>query len=690
METGSRSIPGTHGAASAMFRNGILKFLSRTLLIATASIFMAPQIWPQESASDLGAKSIEDLMNIEVTSVSKTTQKISRTASAIFVISQDDIRRSNATNIPDLLRMVPGVDVAQIDSNTWAISVRGLNGRFSNELLVLLDGRSVYTPTFDGVNWDVLDLPLEDIERIEVIRGPGASVWASNAVNGVINIITKKASGTSGGMIVAGGGSIDQGFGTAQYGADIGKNTAYRVYTKYFNQDHFPDDRGEQGGDGWHLASAGFRTDSVLSSHDSLTLEGSLYAGREGNPDFEVTSLILPPVLTYRQVNLGGGFVQTVWDHTTSSTSGTSLQLSYDNYERNDVLGETRGTLDVAFQNHFAWGQRQKLVWGVEYRYSMSHTVGSLTVSLDPPNRNTSLFSSFVQDEIALVPDRLFVTVGTKVERDVYSGWNAQPSAQVAWTPTARRTFWAAFADVYRTPAAIDASIVNNLGGFTGPEGPVAFRLLGSSAYGNERTITYEAGYRMSVAEKLSLDANAYYNTYSHQETYEPGVPFLEFTPAPPHLVMPLFSANLLHGESTGSEIAMNWKPASRWMLSPGYAFQEIHLHLAPQSHDTTSVGVGEGSSPVHSAQLRSHLELPRNLSWDISIYFVGRLADPVIPSYTRLDTGLTWHWNERSSFSLVGQNLLKDRHEEYVDSTGSAATTLIKRSVYAQFRWQF
>jgi iron complex outermembrane receptor protein len=685
------SIHGVDQTATETVRSGPRNVPKRLVPLLAVTLLLTIPACSQEKPDDLANKSLEDLMTIEVTSVSKREQKISRAASVIFVISQEDIRRSGATNIPDLLRMVPGLDVAQINANAWAVSARGLNSRFSNELLVLLDGRSVYTPTFDGVLWDVLDLPLEDIERIEVIRGPGASVWATNAVNGVINIITRKASDTPGAMVVAGGGTVDQGFGTLQYGGSIGKDTSFRVFTKYFNQDHFPGSNGQDGGDGWNLSRAGFRSDTVLSSKDTLTFEGDLYRGREGDPGGNLTSITSPPLQDVQmQVNLGGGYLQAVWDHAYSSRSDSNLQLAYDEYERNDVLGETRGTFDIAFQHHIAWGDRQNLVWGVEYRNSDSRTVGSLLVSLDPPNLKTQLFSSFLQDEIILVPDRLFLTVGTKIEHDYYTGWDAQPSVRVAWTPNARRTIWAAVSDADRSPAAIDASIVNNLGGVAGPNGPAALRLLGNPNLENEKTIAYEAGYRMSLAEHLSLDFAAYYNDQFDQETTEPGMPFFEPAPLPPHLVLPLIYSNLMHGESHGFELATNWKVASRWTLSPGYAFEQIHMHLEPTSHDTTSVSAAEGSSPVHSAQLRSHLALAHNLSWDASVYFVDRLTDPVIPAYTRLDTGLTWQCNKKSSLSLVGQNLLKDRHPEFIDSTGSAATTLIKRSAYAKFSWYF
>jgi iron complex outermembrane receptor protein len=665
--------------------------ISRAIASMSMAAALAISTGAQEQNVDLTKASLEDLMDIQVTTASKKQEKLSHTASAIFVITAQDIRRSNATNVPDLLRMVPGLDVAQINANTWAISARGLNARFSNELLVLLDGRSVYTPTTDGVFYDVLDLPLEDIERIEVIRGPGTSVWATNAVNGVINIITKKASDTPGAMVVAGGGTVDQGLGTVQYGGSVGKNTSFRAFAKYLNEDHFPNSSGQDGGDGWGLSRIGFRSDTILSPKDTLTFEGDLYSGREGDSSVGITSVTSPPVPNVElEVNLGGGFLQGVWNHTYSPRAGMSLQVSYDAYKRHDLLGETRGTSDISFQHHFAWGDRQNLIWGIEYRYSQSRTAGSLLVSLDPPNRNTQLFSSFVQDEIAIVRDRLFVTVGTKFEDSYFSGPDLQPSVRVAWTPSPERTLWAAVSDADRTPAATDTSIISNLGGFTGPNGPVALRLLGNPNLGNEKTIAYEAGYRMSLAEQLSLDFAAYYNDQYDQETTEPGAPFFEPTPVPPHLVLPLIYANLMHGESHGFEIAANWKVASRWTLSPGYEFEQIHMHLKPTSQDTTSVPEAEGSSPVHAAQLRSHLALAHDLSWDASAYFVDRLTDPVIPAYTRFDTGLTWQWNKKSSLRFVGQNLVKDRHEEFVDSTGSAGTTLIKRSAYVEWIWQF
>jgi iron complex outermembrane receptor protein len=630
-------------------------------------------------------------MNIRVTSVSKTEQTLSQAASAIFVITPEAIRRSGATNIPDLLRMVPGLDVARINANTWAVSARGFNARFSNELLVLMDGRTVYTPTFGGVFWDVLDLPLGNVERIEVIRGPGGSVWGANAVNGVINIITAESSATQGAQLVAGDGNVEQGFGTIQYGGKVGKRTDYRVYTKYLNQGQFSSKTGADGGDGWRMLRGGFRSDSALSVKDTLMFQGDIYSAREGVPTSDV--VLIPSPATQNVLllaNIGGGFLQGVWNHVSSARSNTSLQIAYDTYERNDQLREDRRTFDVDFQHNFNGWARQKIAWGLTYRYSTSHSDGILGISLVPADLGTQLFSSFIQDEVAIVPDRLFLAVGLKLEHNYYTGFGMMPSARVAWTPTQRRTLWAAISKTERTPSELDAALRAEVGAFVGPGGiPVLVTLFGNPLFSNEESTDSEIGYRTMVQEQLSIDFAAYYSEYSHQNTSEPSAPFLVVAPSL-HLVLPLTTANLMHGESHGMEIAANWKVTRRWTLNPGYAFEQIHMHLAPESQDTTSVSGTQGSSPVHAAQLRSHLDLVRGLSWDTSVYFVGRLADPVEPSYTRLDTGLTWPLGEKINLSLFGQNLLRDRHEEFVDSTGSTMSTLIKRGAYAKVEWRF
>ncbi len=645
-----------------------------------------------QNAQDLTNLNIEDLMNIKVTSVSKKDQSILHTASAVFVITQDDIRRSGATNIPDLLRMVPGVNIAQINANKWAISVRGLNALFSNKLLVMIDGRSVYSPSFGGVFWDVLDVPLENIERIEVIRGPGGTIWGANAVNGVINIITKKAADSKGALIVAGTGNVYQEFGLAQFGGRLRKSTDYRIYAKYHNQDDLPGSTNPDGNDGWHMLRGGFRSDSKITTKDELTFQGDVYRAREGLVEMVLPSIIGPgPIPINAAVNEGGGFLRSSWNHSYSERSETSLQASYESYARNFDARERRQTFNMDFQHHVRVGNRHDVVWGAGYRFSVSEVNGTGWISLNPAKLSTQLSSAFVQDEINLVPSRLNLIVGAKFEHNFYTHLNISPSVRLVWTPDEHSAVWAAVSNAVRTPAATDTSVRVNLATVQDPSGmPVLVSLFGNPSFLDEGLTAYEAGYRRTYSTRISIDLAAFYNRYSNLSTTEPAAVFLESSPSPAHLVAPVAYGNLMHGETHGFELAAKLNLTDRWTLSPGYAFEQVHMHLDPSSLDTTAVLGAEGSSPVHAAQLRSHLALSSRWEWDVSAYFSGRLVAPNTPSYTKLDSTLSWRWTEGLSVSLVGQNLLRDRHLEFVDTTGAVSTSLIKRSVYAKFVWHF
>jgi iron complex outermembrane receptor protein len=666
--------------------------LRRGYLCLGVAVLMTIPAWSQAKPTDLGEKSIEDLMNIEVTSASKKEQKMSRIASAMFVITQEDIRRSGATNIPDLLRMVPGLDVAQINGSIWEISSRGFNAQYADKLLVLIDGRTVYTPLFAGVYWDVQDVPLEDIDRIEVIRGPGATVWGANAVNGVINIITKSAKETHGGLVTAGGGTYEPGFGVAQYGGTSGQATSYRIFMKGFDYNSFPSLSGQNGHDGWDLLHGGFRIDSTLSQNDSFTLQGDLYEGNAGEIAHFVE--LTPPFGGTLAVStsVAGGNVLGRWNHTFSPHSDTTLQVYFDRTKRNNILeGEGVNTTDIDFQHHVGWGSRQDFVWGVGYRYSSYATNGSLTVSFVPASQGRQLFTSFLQDEITLKPDRLSLTIGAKLEHNDFSGIEFQPSARLAWNVTNNHMLWAGYSRARRTPSPSDRGLRIGLAAFPGRGGfPVLLTLLGSPNTVSENLDAFEAGYRAQLRANISLDLATFYNRYGDLTTLEPGTPFVELNPPPPHLNVPLVFSNQMHGESHGLEMAVNWKVTNRWTLSPGYAFERIHLHTSPTSQDTTSVSVVEGNSPHVQAQLRSNFALPRGLEWNMSVYFVGRLPSQQVPSYTRLDTGITWRAYEHLAVSLVGQNLLKDHHLEANSSDQGERSGLIKRSVYAQLTWRF
>ena len=369
---------------------------------------------------DLTQFSLEDLMNVQVTSVSKREQKLSKAGAAVYVINQEDIRRSGATNIPDLLRMVPGVHVAQMNTHTWAISIRGFTDKYGDKVLVMIDGRSVYTPLTSGVNWDQQDVPLEDIDRIEVIRGPGGTVWGANAVNGVINIITKSSKATPGGLISAGAGSQEAAQGLVQYGGRIGAKGAYRVFGDYTNLGNSPAPTAQAVTDGWHKSHAGFRSDWELSPKDTMTVQGDLFQSREAQTIDTLFTNDLPREEIFDdQITVGAGNVLGRWDHTLLNGSGTSLQVYYDHYDRVERgLGETRNTVDVDFQHHLTLGSRNNIVWGAGYRVTSDNITPGYAIRYQPARRTDNLFSAFVQDEIRLTP-----SLGSLSERK----WNTTP-----------------------------------------------------------------------------------------------------------------------------------------------------------------------------------------------------------------------------------------------------------------------
>jgi iron complex outermembrane receptor protein len=677
--------------ADAMMRVGTASGFGpivRIVFVVSVLASVAIPAWPQQKPADLTDRSLEDLMNIEVTSVSKKEQRMSEVAAAVFVITREDIQRSGAADIPDLLRMAPGLDVAQINANTWAISARSFNLQFSDKLLVLMDGRAVYTPLFGGVNWDTLDVPLEDIERIEVIRGPGGTVWGANAVNGVINIITKSAGETQGGLVVSGGGNVNQEFGTVQYGGNLRGNSDYRVFSKYLNDGTFTGLDGQNGEDGWHLLHGGFRVDSQLTPKDSLTTEGDLYSGTEGavivhatiNPPSNVNASVLAP--------LSGGSVLSRWHHSLSNRSETALQFYFDRYIRSGPEArEVRNTFDFDFQHHFAWGSRQDLIWGVGYRHTNDRTVGTIDEAFVPANDAGHLFNSFVQDQIALKPGRVFLTVGAKLENSYFTSFDTEPAVRVAWTPSGRQTLWSAISNASRTPTRIDEGVNGVLAALPGP---AELLLLGNPHFKSEDVIAYEAGYRAQPLDRISLDATVFFNSYSNLQSLEVLPDVLQSNP--PVLIHRETFGNHLQGHSSGIEVSADFKLGAKLTLSPGYSFLQMHLHAHPNPDpvDIQSIAITQGTNPVHQAQLRSHLDLRRGFSWDAAAYFVGRLPAPAIASYTRVDTQLTWRMAESTELSFVGQDLLRDQHAEYSGQLQSVNSSLIKRSAYAKLTLRF
>ena len=646
-----------------------------------------------QQASDLTQKSLEDLMNIEVTSVSKKEQTTSQAAAAVFVISRDDIRRSGALNIPDLLRMVPGLDVAQINASKWAISARGFNGQYSNDLLVMIDGRAVYNPIFAGVFWDSQSIALENIERIEVIRGPGAAVWGANAVNGVINIITRSAADTQGGYVAAGAGNASTGSETIGYGGKVRGLGAYRAYAEGFQTNSLRTFAGLDGQDDWRFVHGGFRADTPLSAKDSLTTEGELYTGNAG----ELTSVpvsVQPPVTATLALRdrYSGWNALTRWGHTISPRSDTSLQVYFDRTIRSDsTYNIGLNEFDVDFQHHVQPGTRQDIVWGLGYRVSSDSSTPFLRILFTPQDKRTQLFSSFVQDEIALRRDRLHLSLGARFERNSYTGFGVEPSGRLVWTPNSKNMVWGAISGAERTPSRTDTDVRVNYAALPGAGNlPILVSLFGNPNFKNERLTAFEIGYRNAWTSRFSLDSTVFYNRYRDLLSVEPGATGVETYPAPTHLLLPESFGNGLYGETHGIELFANWKVASFWTLSPGYTFFSMHLHPFAGSQDFTDSAATEGGSPDHQAQLRSSGRLPWNLQWNASAYFVNRLPAVSIPSYTRVDTGLIWHVGERLSMSVVGQNLLKDVHSEYAGPDSTVQPGMIRRAAYARIIWSF
>ena len=641
------------------------------------------------SQTDLSEASLEQLMNIEVTTVSKKEQKLSRVAAAIFVITQEDIRRSGARNIPDLLRMVPGVDVAQVDANTWAVSARGFNDIFANKLLVMIDGRSVYDPAFGGVLWDQQDLPLEDIDRIEVIRGPGATIWGANAMNGVINIITKGAQSTQGSLLKAGTGSALTAQDLVQYGGQLRGHGFFRVFGQYANANRLTFPSGEPAADGWHLSHGGFRSDWDLTGKDSLTAEGDFFDSDEGETINTFLSLFPPLNATFNdRLFSRGGNLMGRWDHRFSDRSDASVQMYYAGGQRQQYgLHEDRDAFDFDFKNHVALGSRQDVVWGFGYRVTFFDVRPGYATAMIPAKSTPSLLNSFFQDEIRL-SDSLWLTLGSKLEHNAYTGFEYEPGVRLLWSPSQRQAAWAAVSRAIRQPTLEDVDVQYNEEAFPGPDGlPALVAVFGNPNFKSEELLAYEAGYRAQIKRHFSTDVSAFYNVYDRLRTYEPSTPYLESGPPSPYLVIPQVTMNEMHGNTYGAELSSTWNVASWWKVSPGYAWLKMNLHADPGSLDTDSPQT-VGCSPRHQFQVRSRLDLPRHFELDSNLYYVGQLSILSVPDHTRVDARLGWRPTRSWELSVVGQNLLQPRHLEFNDFGATLHSTLIQRSVFGEIRW--
>src|SRR5713226_9727952 len=480
------------------------------ITVSTAVWAIPARAQQRDSVEALKRLSLDQLMNIEVMSVSRRPEHLFETPSAIQVITQDDIRRSGATSLPEALRLASNLEVAQVDSRQWAISARGFNSTTANKLLVLIDGRTVYTPLYSGVFWDVQDVPLWDIDRIEVISGPGATLWGANAVNGVINITTKGAPDAQGLVVSGGGGTQLRGFGGARYGGAVGSNVHYRVYGKASSRDPTVFPSGQSTRDNWHTWQGGFRVDGNASEVNQLVLQGDLYGGEFAQP-------------SAGHIGVNGGNLVGRWSHAFSATSEARLQLYYDRTDRNipSTFAENLDTYDVDFQHRAVLARRHDVVWGLGYRLINDHVGNSVVLAFLPPHVRRKWFTAFVQDEIALMPDRLHLTVGAKVERNDYTGYEVQPSGRVSWTPAGGGALWAAVSRAVRAPSRIDRELF-------APGQPPYF-IQGGPNFRSEELLAYELGYRAQALDRLGVSLATFYHRYDHLRSIEmvnPPAPF--------------------------------------------------------------------------------------------------------------------------------------------------------------------
>ena len=639
----------------------------------------------RQSGERLTQLSLEQLGNTEVTTVSKQPVKIARTPAAIYIVTQEDIRRSGATSIPEALRLVPGVEVSRIDSNKWSVGVRGFESRLSRSVLVLIDGRSVYTPLFAGVYWEVQDTLLQDIDRIEVIRGPGGTIWGPNAVNGVINIITKSAKDTQGALVSAGGGNVDQGSVDARYGSGNGKNFNYRIYGKGFARG--PEFHADHAAfDNWRMAQGGFRADWESHTRDRFTLQGDLYNGDAGER-VSIATYSSPFTATIGgNAELSGANMLGRWERTLNEGSGIQLQAYYDRTNRREAnLGENRDTFDIDFLHHLTLPGRQGFLWGVGARVSPAALIPAVPTLVFAPHRTDQMYSAFLEDEIAIVNDQLWVTIGSKFLHNNYTGLEIQPSARLLWNPNPRYTLWTAVTRAVRTPSRLEEDLQASGAISTNPL--IFARAVSDGHFLSERLIGYEVGYRSLVAPRLYVDVASFYNHYTNLLSVEPAAPFRETSPPPPHLVVPFLLSNGLLGNTSGIEIGPDWRPTHAWRLQGSYSYLHMALRKRSDSLDPSTVSSTEGSSPHHEVMIQSFVDLPRNFELGQTCRYVGALPAQNVGSYSTGDVQLGWRPNSHIGLSVVGQNLWQPHHAEFAGDPGPLVGN--KRGIYAKITWR-
>jgi iron complex outermembrane receptor protein len=636
------------------------------------------------SLDALKQMSVEELMGIEITSVSRREETLRDAAAAVTVLSRDSLRRSAAETIPDALRMVPGIHVGQQTASSWAVGARGFSSVTSEKLLVLSDTRSIYTPLFSGVLWDVQDYLLEDIDRIEVIRGPGAALWGSNAVNGIINITTRSARDTHGTFLEAGAGNLDRARVAARHGGETAGGVHYRFFGKYLDRSesrHLAADTDDE----WRLGRLGFRTDWSGSEHDSFTVQGDAYSGEVGKLSPTATVIGRDNPEGELDTRVSGGNVLGRWRRISSETSDLQVRAYYDYTRRDDPsFLDTLHTFDVDIQQRFAASARHELLWGASYRLTSNRNRSGGVFAVDPEKSDDHLLSGFIQDQMTLT-DSLRVTLGTKLEENDFSGFEVQPSIRVAWSPGADQTVWSAVSRAVRVPTRLERDIAIEV---TPPGNNPVVGLLGNEDFEAERLTAYEAGYRRQVGTNLSFDIALFYNDYDRLASLEFGTPFVG---PDGRTVVPIVNENLTSGRTRGAEVQIEWSPVGHWHLTATYA--HLDMSLTPSGADINRGEWLEGATPRGMAGLRSWLTLGDRFELDTQLRYQSRIrsipsviSGEGIDAYTELDVRLGWRASAQWELSLAGQNLLGDGHAEFGPRAGRAE---LERGVLVKATWR-